>query len=131
MPNCGGAVIPMQLNINYLIGDAEKFSQIEVVKPLEIFSNEACEFLNAVSKPLLKVRNFPDVATLGFWCRKASTSKMAAAYKSLNRIGRGIIFHIAPSNVPVNFAYSFAAGLLAGNVCRRRIFRRLKLSATL
>ncbi len=109
-------MIPMQLNINYLIGDAENFSQIESVKPLEIFSNEACEFLNAVSKKLLAFRNFPDVMTFGFWIRRASTSQMAAAYKDLNRIGRGIIFHIAPSNVPVNFAYSFAAGLLAGNV---------------
>lgn len=31
------------------------------------------------------------------------------------RLGRGLAFHIAPSNVPVNFAYSLAAGLLAGN----------------
>ena len=28
------------------------------------------------------------------------------------RLGRGIIFHIAPSNVPINFAYSLVAGLL-------------------
>ena len=31
------------------------------------------------------------------------------------RLGKGVVFHIAPSNVPVNFAFSFAAGLLAGN----------------
>ena len=31
-------------------------------------------------------------------------------------IGHGIIFHIAPSNVPVNFAYSLVAGLLSGNI---------------
>ena len=31
------------------------------------------------------------------------------------RLGKGIIFHIAPSNVPVNFAYSLVAGLLNGN----------------
>ena len=33
----------------------------------------------------------------------------------VNRIGRGVLFHIAPTNVPVNFAYSLATGLLAGN----------------
>ena len=33
------------------------------------------------------------------------------------RVGRGITFHIAPGNVPINFAYSLVAGLLAGNVC--------------
>lgn len=29
--------------------------------------------------------------------------------------GRGVAFHIAPSNVAVNFAFSLAAGLLTGN----------------
>jgi len=32
------------------------------------------------------------------------------------RLGRGVILHIAPSNVPVNFAYSMVAGILSGNV---------------
>lgn len=32
-----------------------------------------------------------------------------------DRYGRGIVFHIAPSNVPVNFAYSMVAALLSGN----------------
>ena len=31
------------------------------------------------------------------------------------RLGRGLVFHVAPGNVPVNFAYSLAAGLLSGN----------------
>jgi hypothetical protein len=31
------------------------------------------------------------------------------------RLGLGVVFHIAPSNVPVNFAFSFAFGLLSGN----------------
>jgi hypothetical protein len=31
------------------------------------------------------------------------------------RLGRGVVFHIAPSNVPVNFAYSLLVGMLAGN----------------
>lgn len=30
-------------------------------------------------------------------------------------MGRGTAFHIAPSNVPVNYAYSFFTGLLCGN----------------
>jgi hypothetical protein len=30
-------------------------------------------------------------------------------------VGRGVAFHVAPSNVPVNFAYSLAAGLITGN----------------
>ena len=35
---------------------------------------------------------------------------------SLIRIGRGLAFHITPSNVPVNFAFSRVFSLLAGNV---------------
>lgn len=31
------------------------------------------------------------------------------------KIGRGVAFHIAPSNVPVNYAYSLLTGLLTGN----------------
>ncbi|MDO4551448.1 MAG: acyl-CoA reductase [Planctomycetia bacterium] len=31
------------------------------------------------------------------------------------RLGRGLTFHVAPSNVPVNFAFSYVFGLLAGN----------------
>ncbi len=32
-----------------------------------------------------------------------------------NRLGRGVIFHICPSNIPTNFIYSFIFGLLSGN----------------
>ena len=31
------------------------------------------------------------------------------------KIARGIVFHVTPSNVPMNFAYSYIAGLLSGN----------------
>ena len=34
---------------------------------------------------------------------------------SSNRIGLGLVFHIAPSNIPTNFAYSLIFGLLSGN----------------
>ena len=31
------------------------------------------------------------------------------------KLGRGVVFHIAPSNVPVNFAFSLVMGMLSGN----------------
>lgn len=41
---------------------------------------------------------------------------MKQGYPDLStRWGRGVAFHIAPSNVAVNFAYSLVAGLLSGN----------------
>jgi hypothetical protein len=62
------------------------------------------------------VREYSDVATFGFWCRKSALIKEKGNYDDISlRIGKGVVFHSTPSNVPVNFAFSFTAGLLAGN----------------
>ena len=65
-----------------------------------------------------RTRAYPDVATFGFFCRRANILSLKKKYSSndIIRLGRGIVFHIAPSNVPVNFAYSLLSGLLAGNL---------------
>ena len=73
-------------------------------------------FLNDLSGVLRKKSEYPDVVTFGFWCRKAALVQEKVKYDDVNeRFGKGIVFHSTPSNVPVNFAFSFAAGLLAGN----------------
>lgn len=88
-------------------------------RPLIPFAEETMEQLNALSVALLKdphSRQYPDVVTFGFFCRKAILLKLKEQHSHTElRLGRGVIFHIAPSNVPVNFAYSMVAGLLAGN----------------
>lgn len=88
-------------------------------RPLIPFAEETIEQLNALSVALLKdqhSRQYPDVVTFGFFCRKANLLKLKEQHSHTElRLGRGVIFHIAPSNVPVNFAYSMVAGLLAGN----------------
>jgi len=84
--------------------------------PLAPFDDNVIEFFNDLSKPLMKAREYTDIATFGFWCRKAALLKEKEKYDDLEcRLGKGIVFHSTPSNVPVNFAFSFAAGLLAGN----------------
>ena len=89
-------------------------------KPDVPFSDEIIEYLNALSSALMKdkeSRLYPDVVTFGFFCRKGNLLKLREEYcngKDI-RLGRGVLFHIAPSNVPVNFGYSMVAGLLAGN----------------
>ena len=88
---------------------------------LEPFSDEVIDYLNALSKELNKdprTRLYPDVATFGFFCRRANILFLKKRYDSEDnlRVGRGIVFHIAPSNVPVNFAYSLISGMLAGNL---------------
>ena len=103
--------------INFIVGDQERITRMQYVKPLSIFSEEAISFLNALSKLVLHTgKAYSDVITFGFWCRRAALLGEKAKYNDENlRIGKGVVFHIAPSNVPVNFAFSFAAGLLAGN----------------
>lgn len=85
------------------------------------FSDEVISFLNDLSKILYKdtrTRDYPDVSTFAFFIRKSNLFSLKNEYlnSNVNRLGRGIVFHIAPSNVPVNFAYSLVSSLLAGNL---------------
>jgi len=105
--------------VTYALGRAEIEAQLENTQPLPIFSEEALRFLSAFSARILadtEAKAYPDVVTLGFWCRPAALRQMQKLYDAeRNRLGRGIVFHIAPSNVAVNFAYSCLAAFLAGN----------------
>lgn len=119
MLKLGGVVIlilPKNDSIKYLVGNSNmEFKCL----PLTPYSDIACELLNALSTSLLsniEAKKYPDVISFGFWCRRGNIEKLKEEYKEkLIRLGRGITFHITPSNVPVNFAFSFAFSLLAGN----------------
>ena len=83
------------------------------------FHADVLAFLADVSAALLRdpqAKAYPDVMTFAFFCRRANLTQLQKPYASREgRLGRGLVFHIAPSNVPMNFAYSLAAALLAGN----------------
>lgn len=104
-------------NIEWLHGSMETLSE----RPVVPFADEVIEELDALSKALMKdpaSRQYPDVVTFAFFCRRGNLLKLREAFSSQDsviRLGWGTVFHIAPSNVPVNFAYSVVAGLLAGN----------------
>ena len=119
MQRLGGAVILMQLSFNelqYVVGTAETVEQMSKAKVLRPFDDSVIEFLNDLSSLLRKNREYPDVATFGFWCRKAALLQEKDKYDDIDkRFGKGVVFHSTPSNVPVNFAFSFASGLIAGN----------------
>lgn len=84
-----------------------------------IFNSKAINFLNDVSTKLKinkEIKNFPVLFSLMLWSSKKNLLTQKEKYKNSSfRIGRGILFHICPSNVPLNFFYSFAFGLLSGN----------------
>ena len=92
--------------------------------PVEAFDHMRLSFLAQLSRRILAnphARALPDVVTFAYWCRQANLSRMAVAATpsaGLLQMGLGLIFHICPANVPVNFAFSMAFGLLSGNtVC--------------
>lgn len=110
--------MPQNFNeLTYVVGTPKTVEEMRGVSSMIPFSDKAVTFLNAVSAKLLKTgKAYSDVVTFAFWCRKAALLTEKAKYDTNElRLGRGIAFHSTPSNVPVNCAFSFAAGLLAGN----------------
>lgn len=87
--------------------------------PLVPFALDPLAFLAALSGVIMKdraARRMPDLVSFGYWCRRANLERMAARYRFESPVvGRGVVFHIPPSNVPLNFAYSLVCGLLSGN----------------
>jgi len=107
--------------IAYLVGSEQSLADMQSSPSKKLFDETIVSFMNSVSGILMKDRNakaFPDVVTLAFWLRSASISSLKERFTKTDgniHMGRGILFHIAPSNVPVNYAYSLFAGLMCGN----------------
>lgn len=109
--------MPLSFNeLQYVVGTPEIAENMTSLKVLRPFEDCVIAFFNDLSSILRTNRQHSDVATFGFWCRKAALLKEKEKYDDIDvRYGKGIVFHSTPSNVAVNFAFSFAAGLLAGN----------------
>lgn len=109
---------PMNLKSNskikYLVGEENI-----LLKPTSPYLEIVCDLLNELSSSLMKnkiAQQYPDVISFAFWCRRSNIIKLKEKFfLNKNRLGLGIIFHITPSNIPVNFAFSFVFGLLSGN----------------
>ena len=90
------------------------------IKPLKPYDETVLTFIANLSKKLMKnseIRSYPDVAAFAYWCRKSNLNRLSKEFsKKYRRVGRGIILHIPPSNVPINFAFSLIFGLLSGNI---------------
>jgi len=107
--------------IVYLIGTSNTIINMLNLPSKVAFDKEVINFLSSLSRELMKdkeTKKYPDIVTLGFWIRFASLKQMESrfGFKDNNiHLGCGIAFHVAPSNIPVNFAYSLVVGLLMGN----------------
>lgn len=81
------------------------------------------DFINEMSHSILtkpEFRAYPELMAMGFWMRKAHVLKILdenlKQQKKGIRLARGIVFHIAPSNVDSIFIYSWFLSMLMGNV---------------
>ncbi|MGN0363271.1 MAG: acyl-CoA reductase [Bilifractor sp.] len=93
-------------------------------QPWEPFAPPVLDFLAALSTAIREeqgnLQGDPEIAAFGFFIRRKHLEQMKKDFacgeeKSRGiRLGRGMIVHIAPSNVPMVFAYSLTFGLLAG-----------------
>ena len=102
-------------NFEYLVGDKKSLG----VKSTIPYENNICNFLGDLSDELNRIKvikKYPDIKTLAFWCRKKNILNLKKQFlTSETRLGLGLIFHITPSNIPTNFAYSLIFGLITGN----------------
>jgi hypothetical protein len=68
------------------------------------------------------VRSSPALSALAFWIRPATIerlreewSALASLYPTIERVPRGLVFHLPPTNVDTMFVYSWLLSALCGN----------------
>ena len=101
-----------------MIGIPEDWGRPEDTAVFTIFDEAVIEFFADLSGKVLgdpMAHAFPDVVAFALWCRKSAlTSCKAQDADGSSSLGRGLVFHISPANVPIMFAYSLAMVLLSG-----------------
>lgn len=102
------------------------------------FDSILIEFVDDVSKSIFKyplIKNFPELMALAFWMRKSHIKQLEEHFKIISQnkimLGRGIVFHIAPSNVDTIFIYSWFISLLVGNSNILRISEKENMQTNL
>ena len=102
--------------VTFLMGNEETIRNMPERKPLEAFDEKTLAFLSSLSEKLKETtEKESEIRGFSFWARRSSLEEMKKKYSSEKRIGRGVSFHITPKNMPLVFAFSMSAALLAGN----------------
>jgi hypothetical protein len=109
------STLPTDDALRYVLSSPDKFAASALLP----FDDKVRRFLALLSEHLVadeQTRSMPDVMAFAWWCRRANIERLTGRYNDgILRIGRGLAFHVTPANVPVNFAFSWAFSLLAGN----------------
>lgn len=95
------------------------------------FNDAATGFVADLSRALLSdrsMRAFPELMALAHWFRAVKLTQLAESLLHSTAPGiplpKGLVFHLAPSNVDSVFIYSWLLSLLCGNANIVRISRR-------
>lgn len=126
MQKLGDAAIPMKDTISqiYDIAQDDKVKILFGEDKIQVFARcpyavDVCRFLDKLSKNILsdhESKQYSDIVAFGFFIRRSNIMRLADRHvKQFQQQGRGLVFHISPSNVPINFAYTLIFGLLSGN----------------
>lgn len=108
----------MSMDLEILVPRNGNLEEVFLSRPTACFTKERKKFLSKLANLIIRnedSRKHHDLLAFAFWCSSSNLSKLEVRWDFESRIGRGVIFHIAPSNVPINFAYSWAAGFITGN----------------
>lgn len=107
-----------------------QLERVRALTPLHPFAPVLKEFAREFSRRVFRlpeVRQHPELATLAHWFRGAAVEHLATqaaqAGTGLAR-PRGVVFHLAPANVDVLFAYAWLMSVLCGNVNIARLSQR-------
>lgn len=103
------------------------------------FSEAILDFCAKFSTVLFRdrdARRYPELQALAFWMRKAELQRFRDEFRSLETpstllVPRGLVFHVAPSNVDTIFVYSWIVSVLSGNANVIRISERAAEASTL
>lgn len=113
----GAVAMPIHNPQNFESGDWLKRFALGARRAFD--DESVVRFLHDLSYKILNnrvARAYPDLMTFGYFCRKASIARARAALPDPGRrVGWGTVVHIAPSNIPMNFAFSMVMGMVSGN----------------
>ena len=91
------------------------------------FDAHRVAFVAELSRAVLldrRFREFPELMAMAHWFRAANLRELGARLDGGMFVRRGLVFHIAPSNVDSVFIYSWLLSLLCGNANVARVSRR-------
>lgn len=107
-----------------------ELARLSTLPPILPFSPPLREFVAEFSRRIFalpQLREHPELATLGHWFRGAAVNQLSRRLSGRPtelELARGLVFHLAPANVDVLFAYAWLMSVLSGNTNIARLSQK-------